>query len=363
MAQYGKEYQIMPASKYCTLIACVFLLSASSAYTQDEIVDLKFLKYSTPDSGESKSLQTLVRVRRISEQYSTGGLYLMTQYGDYEDLFRKENRKAIDHPMIDEPWRYCSIFSTKNASSVIMGRNWDNQNVGSIIVTLYKPQSGYSSISFARAIDMGFPLIVDLEDKKSTPLGRKLLLAPFYAYDGFNDQGVCASVTGIDQVKVNPAKGNDLVFISFLVRRILDQTRSIDEAIKLAEKTVPFDLDQNSLDCHFYIADSSGRSVILEYRRNGWQKIYPEKSWQVMTNKVVNDVPDATLRAECPRYKTMSEILEKNNGNVDWRAGMHMLRDVCQKGTTWSAVYSLTSKELYFSVYQTWGKIYHLRGF
>jgi len=357
------EYRKISLLKYCSLTVFLFLLFSTSSFAQEEIIELKFKKTSDEDSCASKSLQSLIRVRRISEQYATGGLYLMTQCGDYEDLFQKENQKAIDNPMINESWRYCSIFSTKIEDSVLMGRNWDNQNVGSIIVTLYKPQTGHSSISFSRAIDMGFPLNVDLENMKSDSKGSKLLLAPFYAYDGLNDRGVCACVTGIDQVKINSVKGKDLLFISFLVRKILDQTKSIDEAVNLVERYVPFDLDKNSLDCHFYIADSSGKSVILEYRDNEWQKIYSEKPWQVMTNNVIYDVPDTKLREECSRYKSISETLERTNGKIDWRTGMQMLRDVSQKGTTWSVVYSLTSKDIYFSVYQTWGKIYHLQGF
>ncbi len=82
-----------------------------------------------------------------------------------------------------------------------------------------------------------------------------------------------------------------------------------------------------------------------------------------MTNNIVYGVPDAKLRQECSRYKSLSETLELNNGHIDWRAGMQMLRNVSQKGTTWSVVYSLRSKDVYFSVYQTWEKIYHLQGF
>ena len=352
----------MSAIRYCSLTMCLTLLFSESALTQEKIIELKFTRPSCTDSSASKSMESLIRVRGISERYATGGLYLLTQCGNYEDLFQKENQKAIDHPMIDESWRYCSMFSTKSGDSVFMARNWDNQNVGSIIVSLYKPQNGYSSISFSRAIDMGFPLNVDLEDAKSVSMGNKLLLAPFYAYDGMNDRGLCASVTGSEHVKINPINGKESVFISFLVRRILDQTKSIEEAVTLVEKYVPFDLDKNSLDCHFYIADTSGRSVILEYRENDWQKIYPGNSWQVMTNNVMYGVQEAKLREECPRYKKLSESLEMTNGNIDWQTGMQMLRDVSQKGTTWSVVYSLRSKDVYFSVYQTWEKIYHLQG-
>jgi hypothetical protein len=42
---------------------------------------------------------------------------------------------------------------------------------------------------------------------------------------------------------------------------------------------------------------------------------------------------------------------------------MEMLRAASQDGTTWSVVYSLKSQDVFFSVYQTWEKIYHLKGF
>lgn len=63
------------------------------------------------------------------------------------------------------------------------------------------------------------------------------------------------------------------------------------------------------------------------------------------------------------RHRSMSETLEKTKRNVNWKAGMKILQDVTQKGTTWSVAYSLTSKELHFSVYQNWSAIYHLKAF
>jgi hypothetical protein len=43
---------------------------------------------------------------------------------------------------------------------------------------------------------------------------------------------------------------------------------------------------------------------------------------------------------------------------------MQRLRGVSLKeGTTWSVVYYLPAKELYFSVYQDWANVYHLKPF
>jgi hypothetical protein len=331
--------------------------------SQDKIVELKFARPAAGDSDAARTLASLVKVRDIGEQYATGGPYLMTHFGGREDLFQKENQKAIDHPMIGESWRYCSIFSTKAGNRVIMGRNWDNQNVGSIIVSLYRPAGRYASVSFTRAIDMGFPLNMDIEEIASSPLGSRLLLAPFYAYDGLNERGLAVSVAGVRQVTLKPQPGKQRVFDPYLIRMILDNAKTVDEAVALAEKYIPFDLDANSLNAHFYVVDASGRSVVLEYDGEIWRKTPGERSWQVLTNKPVYGVPDATLREKCWRYRSISETLEKTAGNVDWRAGLKILRDVSQNGTTWSVVYSPTARDLSFSVYQKWDVIYHLAGF
>jgi hypothetical protein len=337
------------------------LMISGLVWAQDKVIELKFAQPPVSDSDASRTLQSLVKVQGTG-QFCEDGLYLMTHFGDREDLFQKENQKAIDNPLIDQTWRHCSVFSSTAERGVIMGRNWDNQNVGSIIVSLYHPPDAYSSISFCRSIDLGFGH-KDLERLKSSPFGSKLLLAPFYAMDGLNEHGLAVAVAGNSQTTVKPKSGKELVCITFLMRKILDRTKNIQEAVDLAEKYIPFDIDQNSLTSHLIVADASGRSVILEYDQDQWRTVYGDKSWQVLSTRPIYNVPDAKLRDQCWRYRSMSETLEKTKGNVDWKAGMKILQDVTQKGTTWSVAYSLTSKELHFSVYQNWDKIYHLKFF
>jgi hypothetical protein len=347
------------------LFFTVMLYLAVSVFGADkaEIVELKFSQPPVSDTDTSRTLQSLVKVRDISERYSTGGLYLMSHYGAREELFRKENQRAIDQPMIDQSWRYCSVFSASGTTSVLMGRNWDNQNVGSIIISLYQTSRGSTSISFSRAIDMDFPLNVDLKAFTSSELGKKLLLAPFYAYDGINEHGLAVAVAGVRQVKVKPKPGAEPLFVSYLVRKILDYCKTIREAEALAEKYIPFDLDINSLNTHLLVADASGQSVILEYDQDQWRKIVPDKTSQVLTNKPVYHVQDSILREKCWRFRRISETLDKTEGSLGWKSGLKILRNVAQKGTTWSVVYSLADRELYFSIYQDWNRIYHLKPF
>jgi hypothetical protein len=345
------------------VVLTVILLSIISGpvAAESEIIDLEFSEPPVSDSDESRTLASLVKVQGTLG-LCQDGLYLLTHYGDRSDLFREQNQKAIDHPLIQQTWRFCSVFSAGPEGSPLMGRNWDNQNVGSIIVSLYHPPGGYSSISFSRAIDVGFPLNVGLEEIVESPFGSKLLLAPFYAMDGINEHGLAVAVAGIRNTPVEPGD-REPVYITFLIRKLLDRAKNVEEAVNLVEDYCPFDLDQNSLNGHLIVADASGRSVILEYDRDQWRHIYRDQSWQVMTTKPIYGVSDEEMRERCWRYRSISETLDTENGNVDWRSGMKILQDVEQKGTTWSIVYSLPTRELHFSVYQDWDTTYHLKAF
>ncbi len=352
-------------SRTCSLFlaAAALLLVPGTTPAQDKVVELEFAHPPAAASDAARTLASLVKVRDIGEQYATGGLYLMTQFGDRQELFRKENQRAIEHPLIDQLWRACSVFSTKSGDSIVMGRNWDNQNVGSIIVSLYHPPRGYASISFTKAIDMGFPLNVDLEGIASSPLGERLLAAPFFAYDGINEHGLAVAVAGVRQVTHEPRPGKQRVFDPYLLRKMLDGAKTVEDAVTLAEGTIPFDVDENSLNAHFYVVDATGRSVVLEYEGGQWRNTYGKGSWQALTNKPVYGMPDATLRKQCWRYDTIAEALGKAGGSVDWQSGLKILQDVAQKGTTWSAVYSPTARDVFFSVYQSWDVVYHLQPF
>jgi choloylglycine hydrolase len=285
----------------------------------------------------------------------------MTHFGDRQGLFSSENQAMVETPLIERPWRYCSIFSSGNENHMIVGRNWDNENVGSIIVNLYRPEKGYSSISFSRSIDMNFPINIDLVSIRTHPMAKGLLLAPFYSFDGINEQGLVVGVAGVRQVAVRPRQGKELTYVPLLVRKLLDQTKNLEEAVELVERHIPFDLDQHSLNTHFFVADSSGKSVILEYVDDGWNKFYSEKSWQVLENRPIHDVTDEELRAQSWRYRKMSEALEQAETGAGWQDGLQILENVSQKGTSWSVIYSPTAKELYFSVYQKWDVVYHLK--
>ncbi len=346
-------------SMYGLCVTAISLLAIPGVVSaRSGITELEFLQPPERGSDTTKTLRSLVKVQGTG-QFCQDGLYLMTQYGDREAVFESENQALIDNPFINQTWRFCSVFSANAGSSIVVGRNWDNQNVGSIIISLHRPPEGYCSISFSRSIDMGFGH-KDLMEFQSSPFANKLLLAPFYAMDGMNEHGLTVAVAANNETSVRSGAGRESVFITFLIHKILNLTKNVEEAANLVQAYAPFLLDRDTLSGHLLVCDASGRSVVLEYDRDKWYSTYGEASWQVMSTKRIFNVPDADLRDGCWRYRSMSETLEKTGGIADWESGMAILRDVAQEGTTWSIIYRPPTKDLYLCVYQNWDDVYHL---
>jgi penicillin V acylase-like amidase (Ntn superfamily) len=168
---------------------------------------------------------------------------------------------------------------------------------------------------------------------------------------------------GLRPATVKPVNGKEFVFQTYLIRNILDHARDVEEAVDLADKYLPFDIEANSVSAHLFIVDATGKSVVLEYGEYGWEAAYSDKPWQVLTNTPVYNVPDQTLREQCWRYKSLATALDEAKGEVAWKPGLKMLQAVSQKGTTWSVVYSLPTRELHVCVYQTWETTYHMKPF
>jgi len=344
------------------LILVVLVLSTSNLASGGEVVDLEFKPPSVQTDDPSQVDWSIAKIRAPAGSCQNA-LYLTAHLGDLGPAFAQANREAIENPMICETWRFCSVFAGEDDHGSIVGRNWDNQNVGSVIVSLYKPPAGYASISFSRAIDLGYPLNLDLEQIAGNALGANLQLAPFYAMDGVNERGLAVAVAGVSQVKHAPSLDGDRIFVTNLVRKLLDQARDVPSAVVLVRDHVPFDLDRNTLNTHFLVADADGRSVVLEYMQGEWHPTYSDGPWQAMTNKVVHEVPDTVLRDKCWRYERLAASLDATSTELGWRTGMEILNAVKQEGTTWSAVYCPSRLEVYFCVYQDWETVYRLTPF
>jgi hypothetical protein len=93
------------------------------------------------------------------------------------------------------------------------------------------------------------------------------------------------------------------------------------------------------------IADSSGKSVIIEFLDDEMKVISNTGPWQVATNFIFSEFDDSG-QAECWRYQKACSILEDFNGSVTNSSAMEILEKVSRTNTIWSIVYNMSSGDI-----------------
>ena len=69
------------------------------------------------------------------------------------------------------------------------------------------------------------------------------------------------------------------------------------------------------------------------------------------------NVPEENRRLKCWRYKKPSDLLKKTNGVVEWKAGLNILRKISVKGTQWSTICDMKTREIFISLYRDYDDI------
>ena len=340
-------------------------------------------------------LTTLASFQKLSdrdEAHRDGAVYQINFSGDYSfDEFLSQGGASNDAELISFVTRSitkgiipmhiktssiaCSAFTADTQSGDrVFGRNYDFSATNTAIVYTDPGEGRHASYS---TIDLSF-LGLD-KDKDVESLGQKILTlaAPYVPLDGVNDAGVAC---GIFMSYQGEGKGTptdtqtdkpDLTSTT-LLRLILDYADSVEDAVALVEQ---YDL-HDSTNCvfHYMVADSTGRSAILEWvgsdadhdsdgsqRRlnvlwNDTDALSDSSDWQVVTNFI--KTPDYYTSPDqmhgLDRYEHLADRLRETNGIVaDEDAAMALLAEVGRR--TWnnddsnsltvhSAVYNLTDK-------------------
>jgi hypothetical protein len=333
-------------------VAIILFFLFLQGYAQDNV---KRIRFKQVNSSESDEIRTLKSLQKIDD------LYMITYYGDYNERLDEINRKILDEGIssvkkLEGEEFECSLFAAfGNPDNLIYGRNFDNPDCG-VLVGYYNPSDGYASIGFSRINDLGFEKD---EDPTSVPIEkRKLLLnSAFFTPDGMNECGVAVALAALSGVKTNVDEKRKSIFITCLVREILDHAKNIEEAIEICKKYNVFDSSESIVSHHLLISDPSGKSAIAEYHGGEWKVMLNKKPWQVVTNSPLYDVPERKRILTCWRYKKASDLLKKTNGDVDWKAGMNILKSVSVKGTQWSTICDMKNKEIFISLYRNYDDI------
>ena len=158
----------------------------------------------------------------------------------------------------------CSTISIQNTDGgYLFGRNFDWQNCDALIVASY-PKDGYASIS---TVNLGF--IKQGAGIASSMLTDEILtVAALYApLDGMNEKGLCVSVNMIeDNATIQQDTEKADITTTTAIRLLLDKAATADEVLELHGQ---YDLHASmNFMVHFAIADSTGKSVAVEYIDN-----------------------------------------------------------------------------------------------
>lgn len=343
-------------------------------------------------------LTTLASFQKLSdrdEAHRDGAVYQINFSGDYFfDEFLSQGGASNDAELISFVTRSitkgiipmhiktssiaCSAFTADTQSGDrVFGRNYDFSATNTAIVYTDPGEGRHASYS---TIDLSF-LGLDA-DKDVETIGQKILTlaAPYVPLDGINDAGVAC---GVFMSYQGEGKGTPTdtqtdrpdITSTTLLRLILDYADSVEDAVALAQQ---YDLHDSASSCfHYMVADSTGRSAILEWvgtdadhDADGAQRqlnvlwndtdaLSDSADWQVVTNFIKTpgyyDGTTAEMKG-LDRYEHLTAALRETDGIVaDKDAAMDLLASVGRRtwnnddsnsNTVHSVVYDLTDKSV-----------------
>jgi hypothetical protein len=233
------------------------------------------------------------------------------------------------------------IFGTSFAGSnpdgdTIVGHNLDVFSGNGLVIASNDP-SQYAYISIVDLAHMG------IVGEPDTLVERiQLLRAPDFTQGGMNERGLAVATLTAPCRLAHQTESDDEILPSELVRLLLDTAADIDEALRIAEEST---LRFEAMCTHFLFADTTGRSVIVEYIDGDVVVTKSREPWQVMTNFLVSEWQPIGADAPCWCYIRAFEHLQALNGNLSSAEAMAILEDV-DVGSGWSIVYNPTRGEL-----------------
>ena len=257
----------------------------------------------------------------------------------------------------------CSTIAVQSPEGdALFGRNFDWENCEAMVVESH-PENGYASLS---TVNMDFitqnvgggmvGMALNLDEVKT--------LAALYApLDGMNEAGLAVSVNMIqDSAAIQQNTDKPDITTTTAIRLLLDQAGNVDEALELLGQ---YDLHGSmGMMIHFAIADSTGRSVAVEYVDNEMTVI----ETPVLTNFYLAEGEKYGIGTEQSheRYDILMNQLEETP-----QMGMEDVRDALVsvskdnfgefESTEWSIVMNLSSGEARYYHRENYNQNYTFR--
>lgn len=240
----------------------------------------------------------------------------------------------------------CSTLAVKSPNDeTLFGRNFDWQTCEALVVKS-RPKTGYASIS---TVNMDFirqgsgeGLKAVLEQKEA-----RVLAALYAPLDGMNEKGLAVSVNMIeDAASIHQDTGKTKLTTTTAIRLLLDKAANIEEALALLAR---YDLQASlGMMVHFALADTSGRSVVVEYIDN--QMVVVETPAVTNFYLAAGQKQGVGTQQSHIRYELLLQALSEQK-TMDSTALREVLDNVSKDNfgeraaTQWSTVFNLTTGE------------------
>lgn len=312
----------------------------------------------------------LIRTLNSIERIGDTQLFTMDFKGDYGFDEFLETGASTDTELInfivgqllhgiplefDLPDLGCSTFASKTPDGdVVFGRNFDMYYSPALLVRT-EPDNGYRSMSMVNLAYIGYG-----EDKLPLDMMSSFLslAAPYTPLDGVNEKGLAVGVLLIDTEPTNQQTDKVDITTTTAIRMMLDKCATVDEAVEMLKN---YDMHSSANSCyHFQIADSSGKSVVVEYIGDEMNVIETEAATNFLLTP--GDYPFGKGQ---DRYDTIVRMLAENKYSVSEEEAMEILEAAKQEpspekdsSTQWSCVYNLTDLTLDVAVGRDYENIY-----
>lgn len=345
--------------------------------------------------NEIRSLISMKELSPRNDEHLDGAVYEMKIAGDYyfdeyleqggatndKDLIQfitDKITKGLIPMSIEESDIACSSFTAAaKDGDRLFGRNYDFSQTNTCLVLTDPGDGRHASIS---TVDLQFLGIDEKKGVNSLMDRIKCLAAAYAPLDGINDAGVSCGIYMTYQGKGDDAIGTDQntdkpdLTSTTMLRMVLDYADSVDEAVEMIQK---YDLhDSAGTSYHYMIADSTGKSAILEWigdkdatdsdgskrelviTYNDTDTAMNTPDYQCVTNFIVEPgyYDDEKDMKGLDRYKRIHSRLKEAGGVLeDEEAAMDILAEVGRRNwknddkngcTVHSAVYNLTDKSV-----------------
>lgn len=240
----------------------------------------------------------------------------------------------------------CTCFAARNlAGHRVMGRNFD-WDPDPVLVLLTRPSHGHASIALVDIRYLGFSRASPPEENPAGLAG-----APAIPFDGVNDEGLAVGMMAVPHAEGMGAVERPTVDELGFIRLVLDRAGSVGEAMELAAAcNVRF----GSVPLHYFVADPSGASVVIEFAGGKVAFFRGGGDWQVSTNFLFSEIAEDKRMTVCWRYASAAAELATSRGLVDPLA---LLARVSQANTLWSSVYDLHEASLELALGGRWSRI------